>query len=211
MKVGKILKIACACLIFLSFALFIKDVHNVTQDRISSLKKDLVLAVEQRDAVRLDVETLKAANSDLLITRKAMQEAESKTKEEISSLTKLRDEHISRISELERNLKSNANAQSDLEKARGELEAERNLKAELSKKLEWAQESLAQKESISKISQEREEEIRSLKLLLATREHELQAAEMNADALNRKIADLERSRLNSPVVKSLNSSQVQFL
>ncbi len=205
------MKIACACLIFLSFALFIKDVHNVTQDRISSLKKDLVLAVEQRDAVRLDVETLKAANSDLLITRKAMQEAESKTKEEISSLTKLRDEHISRISELERNLKSNANAQSDLEKARGELEAERNLKAELSKKLEWAQESLAQKESISKISQEREEEIRSLKLLLATREHELQAAEMNADALNRKIADLERSRLNSPVVKSLNSSQVQFL
>jgi chromosome segregation ATPase len=211
MKIGKILKLACACIIFLSFALFIKDVHDVTQDRISSLKRDLVLAVEQRDAVRMDVETLKAANSDLLITRKALQDADLKTKEEITTLSKLRDEHISRIAELERDLKSNSNTQSDLLKAREELQAEKNLKADLSKKLEWAHESLAQMESISKISQEREQEINRLKSLLASREHELQAAQANADVLQRKIADLEKRASSLPVVKSLNSSQIQFL
>jgi hypothetical protein len=210
MKVGKILKLACGCVIFFSFALCIKDVHNVTQDRISSLKRDLVLAVEQRDAVRLDVETLKAANSDLLITRKAMQDADVKNKEELSSLIKQRDEHISRIAELERDLKLSSSTQSELVKAREELEVVKSLKAELSIKLESAQESLAQKESISKIAQDREDEIRNLKSLLESREHKLQAAEANVDVLKKNLADLNHDG-NRLLEKPVNSSQIQFL
>jgi chromosome segregation ATPase len=209
-KMKSLLKLACGCVIFFSFALFIKDVHNVTQDRISSLKRDLVLAVEQRDAVRLDVETLKAANSDLLITRKAMQDADVKNKEELSSLIKQRDEHISRIAELERDLKMSSSTQSELVKAREELEVVKSLKAELSKKLESAQESLAQKESISKIAQDREDEIRNLKSLLESRENKLQAAEANVDVLKKNLADLNHDG-NRLLVKSVNSSQIQFL
>jgi predicted RNase H-like nuclease (RuvC/YqgF family) len=104
-----------------------------------------------------------------------------------------------------------AKTQSDLETVRGELVAEKNLNSELSKKLELAQESLAKQESISKIAQEREEEIQTLKSALASREHELQAAETNADILKKKIANLETSDSSSPAVKSVNISQIQFL
>eukprot|EP00961_Rhodomonas_salina_P018679 251285-Rhodomonas_salina.1 len=47
-----------------TIALFLRDVHNVTQDKIVSLKKDLVSAVQERDAMKTELDNMKKTASD---------------------------------------------------------------------------------------------------------------------------------------------------
>ena len=65
---------------------FVRDVFMVTQDRIGALKRDVVLAVEQRDAVRADLTAAREAQSQLTASKEELEKSHASCKDEISRL-----------------------------------------------------------------------------------------------------------------------------
>ena len=175
----------------MSVFLFLRDVHTVTQDKISTLKRNLVLAVEQRDAIRLDIETLQAANSELLSSRKALQEADSKRKEEIDSLTRLKESQSGIIADLQRDLDKAKAALTQNEKVGMELAKE---KLVLQKQLEDQQRQLDRHKLLSKQNKEMEQEIASSRARKKPALGNQVANPVNPDATT---AETSRSELKS--------------
>ena len=178
-------------IIFMSVFLFLRDVHTVTQDKIATLKRNLVLAVEQRDAIRLDIETLQAANSELLSSRKALQEADSKRKEEIDSLTRLKESQSAIIADLQRDLDKAKAALTQNEKVGMELAKE---KLVLQKQLEEQQRQLDRHKLLSKQNKEMEQEIASSRARKKPALGNQVANPVNPDATT---AETSRSELKS--------------
>lgn len=184
MRIGKIFKILLFAVVLVSFSLFIKDVHNVTQDRIASLKRDLVLAVEQRDAVRLDIETLQAANSDLLSKRKALEEADLNRKEEMNTLVKLKEEQIAKIASLQHDLATN---KANLDRIQVELDKTKAEKIELSNLREQLKLKIDQNKVVAnKAIEDKDIELASLKKIIQSKDNELQRVISSLDHQKKK-------------------------
>jgi chromosome segregation ATPase len=190
MRIGKIFNYLLISVVIISVSLFIKDVHNVTQDRIATLKRDLVLAVEQRDAVRLDIETLQVANSDLLKVRKTLEESDSKKGQELNSLMKLKEEQQGTILSLQHDL---AVSKADLDKARMEIESARAEKVAFSGKEAQIKLELDHSQVlVKKMVQDKDDEIANLKRVLESTQNELKSLHASAGSKSNEMSEQEK-------------------
>mmetsp|Transcript_35129 Transcript_35129/g.70243 ORF Transcript_35129/g.70243 Transcript_35129/m.70243 type:complete len:205 (+) Transcript_35129:98-712(+) len=100
-----------------TIALFLRDVHNVTQDKIVSLKNDLVSAVQERDAIKTELDNLKKTTTDTQTQLKQITD-------DSSTLRSGKEAAERQVSTLQAELKTSQDKTGSLEATTKELQQE---------------------------------------------------------------------------------------